>query len=460
MTPDVRAAMDAAIAADLERNMADLARLVAIPSVAAQNRGIEECALLVRDLLVERGFKAEIMPTAGSPIVYAEAEGDSDRTLLFYNHYDVQPAEPLELWESDPFTMTRRDGKVFGRGISDDKGHFISRLHALDAVRKAHGGRLPCRVKFVVEGEEEVGSVQMPAFVEANKSRLAADACVWEFGGEDENGRAMQYLGLRGICYVELTVRTAVMDAHSGIGGSIFPNAAWRLTWALGTLKGPDERIRIQGHYDSVKPASARDLELLAAMPDDSGEMLSRYELKGFLHGMTGGVELRRAQVFEPTCTICGLESGYQGAGSKTVLPAFARAKVDFRMVPDQTPEEVLANLRRHLDAEGFPDVEITYLGGGRPAKTDPDHPFIRVANEAAADAYGQPPVISPMIGGSGPNWPFTNVLQLPITTCGIGYPGGQVHAPNEHFVMEHYVRGVKHAARIVEGFAGMAGGA
>lgn len=459
MTRDALVAIDAAISTDLERNMADLARLVAIPSVAAQNRGIEECARLVHDLLAERGFQAEIIPTAGSPIVFAEAEGDSDQTLLFYNHYDVQPAEPLELWESEPFTMTRRDGKVFGRGISDDKGHFISRLHALDAVRKAHGGRLPCRVKFVVEGEEEVGSVQMPAFVEANKARLAADACVWEFGGEDEDGRPLQFLGLRGICYVELSVRTAVIDAHSGVGGSIFPNAAWRLTWALSTLKGPDERIRIKGHYDSVKPASARDLELLAAMPDDSGDMLSRYELKGFLHGMTGGAELRRTQVFEPTCTICGLESGYQGAGSKTVLPAFARAKVDFRMVPDQSPEEVLANLRRHLDAEGFPDVEITWLGGGRPAKTDPDHPFIRVANEAAADAYGKPPVISPMVGGSGPNWPFTNVLGLPITMCGIGYPGGQVHAPNEHFVMEHYLRGVKHAARIVEGFAAMPGG-
>ena len=457
MTHDAQALIDAAILADLERNMADLSRLVAIPSVAAQNRGIEECALVVRDLLTERGFEARIMPTAGSPIVYAEADGDSDRTILFYNHYDVQPAEPLELWESEPFTMARRDGKVFGRGISDDKGHLVARLHALDAVRKAHGGRLPCRVKFVVEGEEEVGSVNMPAFVEANKDLLAADACVWEFGGEDEDGRPEQYLGMRGICYVELSVRTAVIDAHSGMGGSIFPNAAWRLTWALASLKGPDERIRIPGHYDSVKLATARDLEALAAMPDDSGDMLKRFELGGFLHGMTGGVELRRATVFEPTCTICGIDSGYQGPGSKTVIPSFAKAKVDFRLVPDQTPEEVLANLRRHLDAEGFSDVAITFLGGGRPAKTDPDHPFIRMSNEAAADAYGKPPIIAPMVGGSGPNWPFTHVLGVPITMCGIGYPGGQAHAPNEHFVLEHYIRGVKHTARIVEGFAGLA---
>jgi len=450
------AVIDAAIDASLESNLADLARLVAIPSVAAQDRGIGPCAELVRDLLTERGYRAEICPTDGNPVVCGEGDGASDRTLLFYNHYDVQPAEPLELWDSEPFVMARRDGKVFGRGISDDKGHFIARLHALDAVRKAQGGALPCRVKFVVEGEEEVGSVNMPAFVEKNRERLAADACVWEFGGEDDQGRPEQYLGMRGICYVELAVRTANIDAHSGMAGSIFHNAAWRLTWALATLKGQDERILIPGHYDSVKAATPRDLEMLAAMPDTAPEMTERYELKGFLNKMTGGVELRRAEVFEPTCTICGLDSGYQGAGSKTVLPALAKAKVDFRLVPDQSPEEVLANLRKHLDAQGFSDVTITYLGGGRPARTDPDHPFITMSNEAARDAYGKPPVVAPMVGGSGPNWPFTHVLGVPITMCGIGYPGGQAHAPNEHFVLEHYLKGVKHTARIVEGFAGL----
>jgi acetylornithine deacetylase/succinyl-diaminopimelate desuccinylase-like protein len=453
---DRLAAIDRAIEADLDANIADLGRLVAIPSVAAQNRGIEEGARFVRDLLVARGYTAEICPTDGNPVVYGEGAGASDRTLLFYNHYDVQPAEPLDLWDSEPFTMARRGGAVYGRGISDDKGHIIARLHALDAVRKAYGGTLPCRVKFLIEGEEEIGSKGIPAFVEKNQARLAADACVWEFGGEDDQGRPEQYLGLRGICYVELSVRTASVDAHSGLGGSIFPNAAWRLTWALASLKGRDERILIPGHYDSVQPASARDLELLAAMPDTAPEMRERYHLPGFLNGMTGGVEMRRAEVFEPTCTISGLDSGYQGPGSKTIIPALARAKVDFRLVPDQTPEEVLANLRRHLDAQGFTDIEITPLGGGRPARTDPDHPFIAMSNAAARDAYGKDPVVAPMIGGSGPNWPFTHVLKVPITMCGIGYPGGNFHAPNEHVVIDHYVRGVRHTARIVEGFAGL----
>lgn len=445
--------IDAIIDRDLDRTFANLGRLVAQPSVAAQDLGIAECASLVAKLLHEYGYQAEILPTAGNPVVYGEG-GQGDRTLLFYNHYDVQPPEPLELWESHPFTMARRGPALYGRGISDDKGHLMARLAALAAVAEAGGGRLPCRVKFVVEGEEEVGSVNIPAFVEANRERLKADACVWEFGGVNEAGRPEQFLGMRGICYVELSVRTARIDAHSGLGGSIFPNAAWRLIWALASLKGPDEKIRIAGHYDSVRPPTRRDLELLASMPDESAETKARYDLAGFLNGLTGGPKLRRAEVFEPTCTICGLTSGYQLAGSKTIIPAEARAKVDFRLVPNMTPEEVLRNLRRHLDSHGFQDVEITFLGGGRPARTDPDHPFIGMANAAAADAYGVPPVVAPMVGGSGPNYPFSEVLKLPITMCGIGHPGGMVHAPNEHILIEQFVKGTRHTARIVEGFA------
>jgi acetylornithine deacetylase/succinyl-diaminopimelate desuccinylase-like protein len=420
--------------------------------VSAQGLGIRECADLVASMLRRRGFAAEIIATPGHPIVYAEVEGESDKTLLFYNHYDVQPPEPLELWDSPPFEPTLRDGKLYARGVSDDKGHIECRLAALDAV-KAVAGAYPCRIKFVIEGEEETSSVNIEAFVRDNAAKLRADACVWEFGGVNHQGRPSMSLGMRGICYVELSVQTATQDAHSGLGGSIFPNAAWRLIWALNTLKDQDERIRIPGFYDAVKPPTERDLELLAALPDNSADMLKRYGLKGFLKGLTGGVELRREEVFVPTCTICGLTSGYQGPGSKTVLPARASAKVDFRLVPDQTPEEILEKLRKHLDAEGFSDVTMTYLGGERPAKTDPDHPFVQLALDAARDAYGSEPVVSPMIGGSGPNHVFIDTLNIPIVTAGVGYPGSQAHAPNENLVIDHFITGVKHTARIVERF-------
>jgi acetylornithine deacetylase/succinyl-diaminopimelate desuccinylase-like protein len=168
---------------------------------------------------------------------------------------------------------------------------------------------------------------------------------------------------------------------------------------------------------------------------------------------MSGGVELRRTEVFEPTCTICGLTSGYQGEGAMTVLPAEASAKVDFRLVPDQTPQEVLEKLRKHLDAHGFQDIAIHDLGSDYPARTDPDHPFIRLCNGAAREVYGKEPVIHPLIGGSGPIHPFVHVLGLPVTMCGVGYPGAQVHAPNEHIVMEHLIRGIKHTAHIIAGF-------
>ncbi len=445
-------AIDSYIVEHLNESLAELVQLCAQPSVSAQGLGIQECAQLVAEMLRRRGFHVEVVATKGHPVVYAEAEGASDKTLLLYNHYDVQPPEPLELWDSPPFQPTFRDGKLYARGVSDDKGHIVCRLAALDAL-KAVTGAYPCRIKFVIEGEEETSSVNLEAFVRQNAGKLRADACIWEFGGVNHEGRPTMHLGMRGICYVELSVQTAERDAHSGLGGSIFPNAAWRLVWALNSLKGPDERIRIPGFYDAVRPPTPRDLELLAALPDDSAEMLKRYGLKGFLKGLSGGVDLQRAQVFEPTCTICGLTAGYQGPGSKTVLPARASAKVDFRLVPDQDPEDILRKLRQHLDAEGFSDVEITYLGGEKPARTDPDHPFVRLALEAARDAYGKEPVIAPMTGGSGPNHVFIETLNVPIVTAGVSYPGAQTHAPNENLVIDHFINGVRHTARIIEWF-------
>ncbi|MCA9935344.1 MAG: M20/M25/M40 family metallo-hydrolase, partial [Anaerolineales bacterium] len=324
---DLLAKIDAHIEENVDYWLEQLARLCAQPSVSAQNFGIAETAELVAAMLREQGFRAEVMSSDGNPVVYGEGDGTSDKTLLFYLHYDVQPPEPLELWDSPPFEMTRRGDKFYARGISDDKGHIIARLAALSAVRDVLG-ELPCNVKFIIEGEEEVGSIHMPAFVQEHQDLLAADACIWEFGGVDYEGNPTQSLGMRGICYVELSVQTASIDAHSGLGGSIFPNAAWRLVWALNTLKDENENILIPGFYENVLPPSDLDLELLGRLPDHSAQLQENYGLAGFLNGMTGGVELKKTAVFQPTCTICGLTSGYQGPGSKTVLPAQASAKV------------------------------------------------------------------------------------------------------------------------------------
>jgi acetylornithine deacetylase/succinyl-diaminopimelate desuccinylase-like protein len=263
----------------------------------------------------------------------------------------------------------------------------------------------------------------------------------------------MQYLGLRGICYVELSVETANQDVHSGTGGSIFPNAAWRLVWALNSLKGPDERIRIPGYYDDVKPPTERDVALMDLLPDNAEEYHQRYGIEKFLDGLQGGLELNLAEVFRPTCTICGLTAGYQGPGSKTVQPARASAKVDFRLVPDQTPQRVLELLRAHLDREGFEDISVEFLGGEAPAKTDPDDPFVKLVVDTSADVYGVPMQIVPMIGGSGPNHAFMHYLNVPIVSAGPGYPGGQAHAPNENMRIDLYVKAAQHIALILKAF-------
>lgn len=453
------AGLDAGVEAALPRAIDELTQMVAIPSVAAQpGSPMTECAEIVAELLRARGLEARLVPTKGGPpVVFAEdrSAGVDAPTVLFYNHYDVQPAEPFDLWDSDPWKLRLDEatGIAYARGISDDKGHISCRLMALDALRAANGGKLPVNVKFVIEGEEEVSSVHLPQWIEDHANILAADVCMWEFGGVDEGGHPEIICGLRGIAYFELRVRTIAYDAHSGVGGSLFPNAAWRLTWALSTLKGTDERIQIPGHYDAVKPASDDDMALLAALPSQEAWLKREFALPEFLGGATG-VEYQRRAVFEPTCTICGLDSGYQGTGAKTVLPAEAMAKVDFRLVPDQDPLTVRDNLRKHLDAHGFSDVEVVYIGGQRPARVEPKHPMVQLAARTAREVYGKEPAVIPIVGGSGPVYPFVAGLRQPIVTCGVGYPGTRAHAPNENLRMNDLLLGAKHTARFVSELA------
>ncbi len=437
----------------LPQSIAELSVFCAQPSISAQNLGLQEAAELAMQMLQKRGFSTKLWPTAGAPIVTAERSGRNPKTILFYNHYDVQPAEPLELWETPPFEPTLRDGKLFARGVSDDKGHLTGRLLALDALL-AQDSELPCSVKFILEGEEETSSLHLHDFLSSHTDILQADACVWEFGGVNNEEIPVQSLGLRGICYVELSVETANQDVHSGLGGSIFPNAAWRLVWALNSLKDTDDNILIPGFYDDVVSPTERDIELISKLPETSAEYKQRYGVQNFLHGLTDGVELRVAEVFQPTCTICGLTSGYQGAGSKTVLPAKASAKVDFRLVPNQDPKKIVALLRTHLDLQGFEDVQIALLGSEQPARTDPDHPFVQLVVNTARDVYGVPMIVEPMNGGSGPNYGFVHDLGLPVVSAGIGYPGTQAHAPNENIRLDLYLKGSQHIARIIQEFS------
>lgn len=450
---DANARVDAYIDAHLDGWIAELSRLCRQPSVSARGEGMAECALLVTELLRARGIDAEVSPTdGGHPVVLAHADGaTAARTLLCYNHYDVQPPEPLELWQIPPFAPEVRDGKLFARGAKDDKGDFMARLVALDALRAVHG-QYPCAITFLVEGEEEIGSPHLPAWVEHHADQLRVDGAIWEEGGIDAEGHPLVVLGARGLLYVELSVRTLPYDAHSG-GANLLPNAAWRLTWALASLKGPDERVRIPGFYERVLPPSARQEELLAALPSQEAAIKETYGLPRLLLGQTGP-QVPRAP-FDPTCNIAGMGSGYQGPGSKTIVPARASAKVDFRLVPDQDPHEIHTLLRAHLDAGGFTDVAIEVLGAEYPGLTDADDPLVRLSMAAGEEVYGLPARVTPLSGGTTPKYLFTR-QGVPVVAPGVGYHQNNAHGPNEHVRLDDFRRAARHLARVMQRFAAL----
>lgn len=437
---------------ELDNYVDETSKLCAQPSISATGEGIDACADMVIDLLESRAIRVQRFETSGNPIIVGWLEGVSERTLLFYNHYDVQPPEPLELWTSPPFEPVVRDGALYARGAADDKGEFISRLAALDAVRAAHDGELPCGVLFVVEGEEEVGSPTIAQFVRDNKDLLRCHGGIWEFGGVDLDDRPQLTLGYRGILDVEITVETMVMDAHSG-GAHMLPSATWRLIRLLNGLKGKDERIQIKGFYDQAESPSEYDLNLLKALPDNEAWIREHLGVKEFVSDLSGKA-LKKA-VFNPTCNIQGIGSGYLGEGMKTIIPAKAMAKIDFRLVPGQDPEDIFAKLEAHLENWGYGDAEVKPLAMMWPAKVDPDDPMVTLTASTAREVYNKASRLDPLTGGSSPVYAMANPLGgIPIVAAGINYPGGRVHAPDEHFRIADFVKGSRHVARIINGFA------
>ncbi|MBI3944219.1 MAG: M20/M25/M40 family metallo-hydrolase [Chloroflexi bacterium] len=444
--------IDTFLQAGLADYIQETAELCAQPSVSAKGEGTQDCAVLVARILERHGFRTSTFATPGNPVVVGKAEGQSKRTLLFYNHYDVQPVEPLELWTTPPFEPAVRDGALYARGAKDDKGEFIARLAAIDAVRDANGGALPCNVTFVVEGEEEIGSPHIAQFVQDHLDLLQCQGAIWEEGSMSPEGHPLNLLGVRGILAVEVSVETMTRDAHSG-GAHILPNAAWRLLRVLESLKGPDERIRIPGFYDAVQLLSATDQAVLDALPDHEATYRQVYGVKEFVRGRTGK-DLNRA-VFEPTCNIQGITTGYQGAGIKTVIPARATAKLDFRLVPDQDPDDIFNKLRAYLDSQGYTDVVVTRAGAMWPARTPADDPLVQLCMRAGAEIYDLPPILDPTAGGSSPEYAFARPLGgIPIITAGVGYWDNRAHAPNEHIRLGDFLNGARHIARILLGFA------
>ena len=421
------------------------------PSVAAQGYGVAECAEMVKTMLDGLGAATQLLPTGGPPVVYGELAGRGDRTLSFYDHYDVQPPEPLELWDSEPLGAAVRDGRIYARGVADNKGDLVARLCAVEAYQAVRGP-LPVRLKFIVEGEEEVGSPHLEAFADAHPDLIAADANIWEGSLIDLNGRVEAWLGVKGMAYVELSVTCAKSDLHSMMA-TIVPNAVWRLAWALNTLKGPDERIRVPGFYDAVRPPTEQERQALAEVNFNAEAHRELFGLDQFLLGLEG-LSLLEKHIFQPTMNIAGIWGGYTGPGLKTVLPNAAACKIDMRLVPDQVPEEVVAAIRRHLDRQGFGDVQVKLLAAERSARTPLDAPIVETVHRAVERVYGHPPVLYPMVPGTGPMYPLCQKHNIPsVSVGGVITTDCNVHAPNENVAIVNYLNGIKLAAQIVEEF-------
>ena len=434
--------------------VADLIRLCHQPSVSAQGVGMSKMVQLLAQVMGEYGVITRILPVSKGkyPVVYGLIAGESPVTLLFYDHYDVQPPEPLELWTSPPFEPVQREGKLFARGVSDNKGNIVARLLALRAFQKTKRN-LPITVKFIIEGEEEIGSPNLGAFVKRNRNLLKADACIWECGGVNWKDQPIIMLGLKGILYVQLEARSASQDVHSSMG-TVVPNPAWRIVWALASIKDMDEHIQIAGFYDNVKPPTEQEIKAIKAIPRDDKETKQSLGLKEFIKGVTG-FEYKSRHILEPICNICGINSGYAGQGSKTVLPCVAQAKLDFRLVPDQRPEEILSKLRKHLDRHGFSDIAIApTTEGENPARTPLDSPFINIVASTGKEVFGVEPVIIPSMSGSGPMYYFTDILGLPTAGIGVDYLGSRAHAPDENIRLADFILGTKHVAALLERMA------
>jgi acetylornithine deacetylase/succinyl-diaminopimelate desuccinylase-like protein len=412
-----------------------LRKFIHIPTCYYKKHDLKPIITQLTKEFKKRGYKVQTFSTAGAPVVVADLDLGMKKTLLFYNHYDVQPEEPLSEWKSPPYDLSLRNRRLYGRGVLDNKGPLVANIFGVQNALEA-GYEVKCNVRFIIEGEEEAGSIHLEEFCRTHPNLLESDGCVWEWANAVPNQRSKVYAGVKGDAYFELNAKGLCKDAHSG-DAPIVVNPAWRLVWALSTLKNDKEEILIDGFYDDVVPPRKEELELFANYPPEQIEEYRRlYKTKKFLRGREG-VEFWKELVLGPTCPICGLSAGWEGPGSKTVIGKEAMAKLDFRLVPNQKAEKIQKLLRRHLDKHGFSDVEMKLFEGYGPSRTAIDHPFIQLLANLAKDFSGQEPILILSNQGSGPAYLFGTYT--PWAMCDIFDPETNIHAPNESMRLKDF---------------------
>ena len=418
------------------------------PSISAQNIGISDVARLLVGMLREIGLEAEAISTAGHPMVLGRWEKKPGAsTVLLYGHYDVQPPDPLDAWLSPPFEPTIRDGRIYARGIGDNKGQHFAQLLAIESHLKVHGD-LPCNVIFLLEGEEEIGSPHIADFVATHRDKLKADFVVTADGPIHESGTPTLSYGVRGMACFELRVKHASRDVHSGNFGGVVPNPAWTLVHLLATMKSPAGEITIEGLHDAIVPPTELELAAAARLPLDLKEAKIKLGLKRL------DVPAERPYydrlMFHPTLTINGFHGGYAGPGVKTVLPSEAFVKCDIRLVEAMTPDVVLAKVAAHVKKHA-PEVEFVPLGGMLPSRVPMASPYGAIIRSAVELAQGVMPLQYPCMGGSLPDYVFTKILGVPAFVVPYANADEANHAPNENMKIDCIFNGIRTGAALLE---------
>lgn len=450
-------AIDQWVAGQEARLLDELYELLRIPSVSTlpeHKADVRRAAELVAQRCRQAGLEnVEIIETDGHPLIYGDwLHAAGKPTVLCYGHYDVQPPDPLELWETPPFEPTLRNGNIYARGSADDKGQMYMHIKAIEALRAVHDGQLPLNVKFLIEGEEEIGGESISKFVPAHHEKLRADVALVSDTELFADGVPTLCIGLRGLVYTEIEMTGPSRDLHSGIYGGAAPNAVFALIELLARAKDADGFIQLPGFYSSVASPDETEIESWKRLPFNEEEFLSHEVGATCLTGEPDRMVLERIWS-RPTLEVHGIVGGFQGAGAKTVIPAKATAKVSMRLVPDMRPDQAVASLRRFI-SENTPagcKAELRVLSGGEPIVIKPDHPAIRHASEAMRETMNAETVFT-RGGGSIPIvGEFQRELGIPTVLMGFGLPDDGLHSPNEKYRLSNYYLGIRTIARFFE---------
>jgi acetylornithine deacetylase/succinyl-diaminopimelate desuccinylase-like protein len=427
-------------------------RIPSISTLPEHKPDVERAASFTAEALKRAGMEnIDVIPTAGHPLIYADwLHAPGKPTVLLYGHYDVQPPDPLELWHTPPFEPTIRDGNIYARGSADDKGQFYMHIKAVEALQRLDG-KLPVNVKFLIEGEEEIGGASISKYVPEHTARLKADVALVSDTALYADGIPTLCIGLRGLVYTELEATGPARDLHSGLYGGAAPNAVFGLIELLAKTKDASGRILIPGFYDDVAEPASAEINSWKSLPFDEREFLSREVGSAALTGEADRMVLERVWS-RPTLEVHGIAGGFTGAGAKTVIPAKATAKVSFRLVPNQTPEKVMAAWKKFV-ASNTPagiTMEVKVLSGAPATVVNPDHPAIAVAAKVFGEVLGRPTVFI-RSGGSIPIvGEFAKHLGIPTILMGFGLPDDGLHSPNEKYKLANYYTGIMTVAQFL----------